>query len=479
MADNRKIAEEVLPAVGGKENIAYLTHCMSRLRFAFRNDDLVSDDELKAIDGVLGVAHVGDQCQVIIGPNVDGVYREICAMTDIAEQAAVDEDLNGVGKKKKPLTLKGVGTFLLDYLTGSVSPVLPVFLVAGLFKTVQVILGPTLLGLLAADNDLYLLCDMVFNAAFYFLPVYLGFTSARKLEVTPVLGVLMACVLLEPSFVELVNNGGSFSVYGIPAMAVSYKQTLLPILLSVLVMSKVEPFFDRTCPSMVRSTIASFLTIAVMLPITFCVLGPIGSVLGDLIGNLLVSAADAGGIPAIAAVGILTAVQPLLVVTGMHQVLIALALSTLASQGSEAFEFVATITSNWAIWAVGMAAFIRSKDPDMKTTGLSCFISGIVGGLTEPTLYAICLRYPRTFAGPIVGGLVGGLFCGIFGVACYNLGASSILSILAFINPAGGPNMILALAAGILAFVVSLIITVIIGIEDDGKREATAVAKEA
>ncbi len=471
---NKQIAIDVLEAVGGKENVKTAVHCMSRLRLQLKDASHCQDDtEFKAIEGVLGVNRVGEQLQVIIGSNVNGVYRNFCALAGLDEQDAVPEDLDGVLSKDK-LTLKQFGLNTLDYLTGSISPILPALMAAGLFKTLQVILGSTLLDVIAETDDLYVLCDMVFNGVFYFLPVYLGFTTARKLGVTPVLGVMLACILLVPSFVEMADSGDSFSVYGIPCSVVSYSQTILPILLSVWVMSFVERFFNRVFPDMLKTTFTPFCTIAVMLPITLCALGPIGSWAGTLIGNAFFAASNAGGIISVLAVGILTALQPFLVVTGMHQVLTALGLTTLAVNGFESFVFIANLISNFAVWSVGIAAFLRFKDAKTKTTGLSCAFSGVVGGLTEPTLYGILLRYPRAFAGTAVGGLLAGLICGVCGVGYYNLGASSILALLSFIAPDGGSNFIFACIAGAVGFVVSLVVTCLVGFSKKDIDEALA-----
>ena len=147
MADNKKIAADVLEAVGGKENVRNATHCMTRLRFNLKDESIVSDDAVKAVDGVLGVVRQGGQYQVIIGQKVPHVYKELCSVAGLEEQAAVDENLDDAGEKK--LTPKAVGAAILDYLSGSMVPIVPIITVAGLFKVIQVIFGPTMLNLIA------------------------------------------------------------------------------------------------------------------------------------------------------------------------------------------------------------------------------------------------------------------------------------------------------------------------------------------
>lgn len=475
MAKNEQIAAEVLSAVGGKENVASASHCLSRLRLVLKDESLALDDAITAVDGVFAVNHVGPQLQVIIGPTVGDVYKVFVALAGLEETAQIQEDLDDTNVPKQKLTLKRAGGLALDYLTGSIGPLLPILMAAGLFKTVQVILGPTLLGVIAEGQDIYILCDVVFRAVFYFLPVYLGYSAARKRNASPVLGMLLACLLVVPNFVEIVDAGGTFSVYGIPAPAVDYSQSVLPILLSVWVMSFVERFFNRVVPEMLKTVFAPFLTVAVMLPIMFCVLAPIGYWCGELLSGVFIAAGNAGGIVTVLTLGILTAVQPLLVVTGMSKVLSAIAITILSTEGSESFLLVANIISNFGVWAVGLAMALRFKDQQSKFTGINCLVSGAVGGLSEPALYGICLRYPRVFVGVIAGGLAAGLICGAAGVQYMTLGSTSVLCLLSFIS-ADSMNVVFAGIAAVAGFVVSLAVSYFFGFTTKDVEEAAARA---
>ena len=175
MAENRQIAKDVLSAVGGSENVQKVAHCMTRLRFNLKDESAVSDDTVKAVDGVLGVVHVNGQLQVIIGQNVTKVYEELCKLGGFAEQAAIEENLDAPAKEK--LTLKKIGRNILDYVAGSMMPIIPVIVAASMFKTLQTLLGPGMLGLITEESSLYLLGNIMYNAFAYFLPIYLP--SAR------------------------------------------------------------------------------------------------------------------------------------------------------------------------------------------------------------------------------------------------------------------------------------------------------------
>ena len=459
MASNQKIATDVLAAVGGKGNVDYVTHCMTRLRFNLKDDSVPVDDEVKAIEGVLGIQRSGGQYQVIIGQNVSDVYAEVCKLADLSESVAIDEEAN----EKKPLTLKGIGKAILDYLSGSIVPVVPVIMVAGLFKTIQVILSPTLLGVITETDSLYRLLDVAYNAGFYALPIYVGYVAAKKLGVRPIMGMMLGGVLIEPSFVQAVSEGSQLDLFGLPVHMVDYSSSVLPILLCVWVVSYVDRFFKRVVPEILKTILVPFGTMLVMIPLSLIVIAPLGSILGDFVANLFFAAGNAGGIVTVLALTLLTAIHPFLVITGMHLVLVTLALATFAKQGMENFALVANVMSNFAVWAMAFGAFLRLKNKEDKSLALGCFISGALGGVTEPSLYGIGMKYPRAFIGMVAGGVVTGLICALGHATCYQPGPSSILALLIFVNPAGGPNFFVALAASAAGFVVSTIVTYLFG----------------
>jgi len=471
MADNREIATNVLKAVGGKENVSMATHCMTRLRFNLKDEGKVSDDEVKAIDGVLGVVRQGGQYQVIIGQKVPHVYKELCAIGGFDEQAAVDENLDE-DAKKEPLTAKKVGQAILDYLSGSMVPIVPVLTIAGLFKVIQVVLGPTMLNLIGETSDLWFVSNMVYNAGFYFLPMYLGYTSAKKLGVRPILGLLLAAIIIEPSFVALAGTeGASLTVFGIPAAVVNYSQSVMPILLSVWVMKYVERFFDKHIPEALVTVFVPFLTILVMLPVTLCVTAPLGSFLGNALGTALFNVGNAGGIVSVIAVAALMVLQPFLVITGMHMALITLALAAYAQNGADTFAIVCNLTANWAVWGMALAIFLRVKDPNKKGVALGAFISGVIGGVTEPALFGLGFKYNRCLIGVAIANAVAGLIAGFAHVSFYNMGASSVLALLNFISPTDPMNVVWAAVAGLAGFGISTVINYFFGLTPEQINE--------
>lgn len=453
MADNAKIAEDVLAAVGGKENVNSALHCMTRLRFTLKDESVVNDDTVKNIPGVLGVAKTGGQYQVIIGTNVPEVYDEVVKL-GVAAGGEVDENLDADVAKKK-LTPKEIGNNILNYLSGSVVPLIPVLIAGGLFKTLSAILGPTLLGIVPADSQFITLCDIVYDAAFYFIPIIAGFAAAKKLGANPFLGAFMGAILIDPKFIQLGTDGVAFSVYGIPAPTLTYGQTLIPVLLSVAAMAPIQKFFDKHLPKSVRTVFAPFLTFVVLMPIALCLLAPLGNYVGTGIAAFFewLSNTPFGWL----AVTLIAATWPMLVLTGMHVGLAAIALAQFAQVGSDSVVLMAATVQAFTASGVGLAAWLRFKDPEKKNLALGYFITQFIGGVGEPLLYGIFLRYKRPWLGTLAGGAAAGLCAAITGVVFYTP-TQGLFSPLAF---AGGSqaNFVNGIIATVIGMAVAFIIT--------------------
>ena len=453
MADNAKIAEDVLAAVGGKENVNSALHCMTRLRFTLKDESVVNDDTVKNIPGVLGVAKTGGQYQVIIGTNVPEVYDEVVKL-GVAAGGEVDENLDADVAAKK-LTPKEIGNNILHYLSGSVVPLIPVLIAGGLFKTLSAIFGPTLLGVVPADSQFITLCDIVYDAAFYFIPIIAGFAAAKKLGANPFLGAFMGAILIDPKFIQLGTDGVAFSVYGIPAPTLAYGQTLIPVLLSVAAMAPIQKFFDKHLPDSIRTVFAPFLTFVVLMPIALCLLAPLGNYVGTGIAAFFewLSNTPFGWL----AVTLIAATWPMLVLTGMHVGLAAIALAQFAQVGSDSVVLMAATVQAFTASGVGLAAWLRFKDPEKKSLALGYFITQFIGGVGEPLLYGIFLRYKRPWLGTLAGGAAAGLYAAITQVVFYTP-TSGLFSPLAF---AGGSqaNFVNGIIATVIGMVVAFIVT--------------------
>lgn len=234
MANDRKLASKIIDTVGGKENISNVTHCMTRLRFVLKDEGLASDDALNAIPEVISVVRAGGQVQLVIGPTVDKVYDAVCKEGGFEAQTAIDENLDAPKLPfKERFAPKRIGNLILDAVSGSIAPILPIFCIAGIFRMFTILLGPEGAGLLSEESSMYQLFTLVGDAAYYFLPVFGAYAAAKKFKTSPVLALMTAAIMIHPSMLAIVEGGAPFDVYGIPMTLVNYTQSVLPIILIV------------------------------------------------------------------------------------------------------------------------------------------------------------------------------------------------------------------------------------------------------
>lgn len=408
MTDNKKIAEQVLRAVGGAANLKDATHCMTRLRLYLKDDSVPKDDEVKKISGVLGVVRGGQQYQIIIGTNVPKVYEELCKLAGISANAAVKDDAAAVQDAaitKRKLTPKQVGKNIMGYLAGCMTPMIPVLLAGGLFRAVNSIFGPDLLGLYTLESNLYILFDFLYDAAFYFMPILVGYNAAKQLGVNGMLGSFIGSVLMVPDFAAFATNGQTFTVFGIPATVTNYAQTVLPVMLSVPLFCLIYKLVKKFMPDLLTSVFTPFFSLIISMPFILCLLAPLGTIVGNAISGPM----NAGNF------------------------------------------------ATWACFGVALGAALRLKNKDDRSTSFAAFASGILGGVTEPTLYGICFRFTRCFVTMAVGGFVGGAIAGIFDLKGYAMTSPNFLSLLGYV---GGTNA--NIAVGVVASFSSLIVAAVL-----------------
>jgi PTS system beta-glucosides-specific IIC component len=292
--------------------------------------------------------------------------------------------------------------------------------------------------------------------------------------------------LICPDLVALAQTGEvtSMSVMGIPAPVANYAQTVLPIILCMPVLAQVEKLMKKIVPDMLSTVFVPFLTMLVMMPVAYCALAPIGNWMGDLVGNALFSFGEFGGFFAVAIIG---ALWSFLVMTGMHQVLIVLAITQITSGIPDGAVMVGGSIAQWATWGMAFGAFLKLQEKNEKMAQLGFALSGIIGGVTEPEIYGTGFKYMRPLAGMVAGGFVGGALAGIFGVKVYMMGATNVLGVLGYVDTMGdNPNsFMMGCIASVVAFVVSAAVVFFFGFtkeqlaEDRAAAEAAKAAKAA
>ncbi|KAB1439390.1 PTS transporter subunit EIIB [Candidatus Galacturonibacter soehngenii] len=396
-----KTAKEVLQAVGGKDNVIQVTHCMTRLRFNLKDDKIPNQEKIKQIDGVAGVVQSGGQYQVIIGTTVEPVYAELIQIGGFAEQEAVKDSID---QKKEKLSPKSILGAMFDYLSGSLTPLIPILLVASLCRTVAAVLGPQLIGAISEESSLYILFTFVGDAGFYFLPIFIGYSAAKKRNCSIPIGMLLGAVLIHPTLINMVTNESSLHVYGIPAMINNYASTVIPMILIIWAMSYVEKFFKKYSPDVLKVFLVPFGTLIVMLPLSLCVLAPAGAFFGTYICNAIISVNSVAG--------------PL---------------------------------------GVAIACAFKFKKRENRTLTISYIITWFIGGVGEPLLYGLNVPYKTPLYASAIAGFITGLVAGFLNLTAYILSTSNgIYLIPAFVGGstsnyiALGVTLLVGLASGFI-----------------------------
>ncbi len=454
-----KTASLVLEKVGGKDNIAFVTHCMTRVRISLKDESLVSVTEIESIEGVLGCQFSGGQFQVIIGPGVEKVYEAFCKQGDFAVHESIKENLDG---KNEPFSIKKIGVKVLDSVAGCITPILPILIVSGLIRMIAALISPSLLNIVSETSDIYRLLTLVSDAGFYFFPVFIAVSGAKKFGCNPMLAVLMGAVMLHPTMMEIIAETGSFAVFGIPMIKLSYASSVVPMILITWIMSYVEKFFKKWVPDAVSTMFVPLFTILVMLPLGLCILSPLGAILGLGLNQIFIVIRTVFGPLGVAIIG---AFWLVLVLTGMHPAIIATAIMTIMSQGYEDTVLVGAAISIYASLAISLAIMIKAKNAEDRSLAVSCFVAQALGGVGEPTIFGIGMRFRKTIVYATIGVFLGTLYAAFMNVGVYFLASSNFMQLLAFSSP--DPKNILHGSIGCaITFIVTFVLMMVFGYEN-------------
>lgn len=461
----KNLANKILDEIGGKANISSVTHCMTRLRFNLKDESIPNDDNIKSINGVLGVNRSGGQYQIVIGQTVPKVYDALIAISGLTKNAPIDENLDKDLTKKEPFSWKKLGSATLNKLARSLTPLIPILVGASMFKMFVAIFGPTMLNWLSTSSDTYKLFTLVGDAGFYFFPIFLGYTASKQFHTSPMISMLLGAILLDPNLTSIVKAGKAFSVYGIPMKLVSYSSTVIPIILAVWVMSYIEPLVKKIVPDSLSVVLTPTVTLLVMLPITLTVVGPAGAFLGQYVSDGILAFSKSGGIWSILGIAIIGALWELLVMTGMHLILISTMMMIFATAGHENFISIGGLVASMSVAGMCIGTALALHNRDEKVLAWGYFVACFIGGVTEPALYGLAIRYKRPFIGMMLGGFAGGLYAGIVHLDAYSLvPVANFLGLSACIGGTTA-NFINAIISAGITIVVAAIATYIIGVE--------------
>lgn len=444
------LAKSILEKVGGEKNVSNLTHCATRLRFNLKDTKKANTEALKNLNGVMGVVDKGGQYQVIIGNDVNNVYKEIMKISNIEGK---DNNTEEVDDRK---TVAKV----IDTITGIFTPILPAITAAGMMKAVLALLKA--FNLITPQSQSYQVIDFMADAAFYFLPILLASSAAKKFKCNQYLAMMLGGILLHPTFVSMVNTakeaGTSIGVFGLPISLASYSSSVLPIILGVWFMSYVEPIADKISPKAIKFFTKPLITALVTGIVLLVVIGPIGYIVSDKVGLAIKTVESYASWLVPTLIGGLT---PLFVMTGTHYGLIPIGINNRMTMGYDTIIYPGMLASNVAQGAAALAVAFKTKNSEIKQLASSAGITGVCG-ITEPALYGVNLRFKTPLYASMIGGAVGGLFLGLFRVCNYSGGSPGFLTLPSYIGGDSMMNFVYACIGAVISVVVAFVACLIL-----------------
>lgn len=460
MSTNKEIAVRVLDAVGGKENVNSVVHCATRLRFKLKDEEKADTNRLIQDDDVIQVVQSGGQYQVVIGSHVSDVYRELTGVANF------DGESEKSAEKGNPLNQ------LIDIISSIFTPFLGAMAGAGVLKGFLTL--AVTMNWLAADSGVYTVWYAIADGLFTYLPVMLAFTAAKKFKTNEFLAVSLAMALVHPSITELA--GQTLSFVGIPVIigASAYTSSVIPIILAVFLQSYVERFFKKVIPSFLQIICVPLAVFLIMAPVTFIVVGP----LGTIVGNLLGSGYDAiYNLSPILAGAIMGGLWQVFVMFGMHWGFVPIAMVNLTQFGFDTMVPM-LLPAVLAQGGAALAVFFITKNVKLKGLALSSTITSLFG-ITEPTVYGVTLPLKKPFIAACISGAIGGAIVGFSQVKNYTFGLVSLLSLPSFI-PQDTQDMSGLIAAAIgtaVAFGAAFVLTFVLRFEDQPNPADTDTEK--
>jgi PTS system beta-glucosides-specific IIC component len=463
--DKTTLARGIIELLGGKDNISNCTHCVTRLRFNLINDSKANKKAVENLDGVMGLTEQGGQFQVIIGTSVGEVFKAIEPILEMKTDSSASEP-------KKKFTVMTI----LDVLTSIISPIIPAFCASGLMKCILLLL--TTLNVVDGTEGVFQVFDFISDVAFYFLPVLIAMSAAKRFKTDQGLAICLAGALLYPTFVSMVNDGTALTFLGIPVPAYSYSYTIFPSLLGVFLLSYVNRFWNKVVKwDSFKLLLVPLLSLGITIPIVLLIVAPIGNWMALILGGGFQWMIETLGPVAGLIIGFFI---PVMTLTGLHQSLAPIEMLELTTGGFSRIlpiEFFHNLAESGAAFGTGIA----TKDKKLKAlafqTGATAFI-----GVTEPALYTVMVKDRYAMLSAMIGNGIGGFLSILFGLKMSAYVWPNIFSIPIFLGDATiGSTLIMLLISIIATFAVSFALPIVfkvLGFKQKSENTKPASAKQ-
>ncbi|MCI8889973.1 MAG: PTS transporter subunit EIIC [Eubacterium sp.] len=487
MGKYEDLAREIVKNVGGKENVSSLTHCITRLRFKLKDESRAKDDVLKKMEGVVTVMKSGGQYQVVIGNHVPEVYADVLPLLGMEE---------GTPDQIEDTPSGSLFNRAIDAISGIFQPILGIMAACGMVKGLNALF--VAIGLYSDAGGGYLVLNAVGDGLFHFMPLFLGYTAAKKFNLKPMIGLVIGAIMCYPGVQNSTLSAGGEALYtlfegtmfasdvyttffGIPMIAMDYTGTVIPVIFVVYFASKCEKFFSRFIPDLVKFFFVPMLTLIVAIPVGFLLIGPVATFGSTIIAETVMSVRNFSPLLAGAIVG---ATWQILVIFGLHWGFIPVYINNILTNGYDNV-MMPFFACTFATSAVVLGILFKTKDQKLKEMALPNFISGIFG-VTEPAIYGILLPLKKPFIISCVAGCIGGGFYGAFNFRKFMMGGMGIFEFPAMIEPDGSMgNLIVAVTGVIITMVIAFAATMIFykeeapeALADTGAQGAAAGSRE-
>jgi len=473
------LARIIIQNVGGKSNVISLEHCITRLRFKLKDESKANTDILKATDGIVTVMKSGGQYQVVIGNHVPDVFDAVNAIGGFGDLSLSQED----GPKKK----MSIGAAFIDTITGVFQPILGVMCAAGIIKGLLALF--VFFGWMQATSGTYQILYSVGDGFFYFLPIILGYTAAQKFGGNKFIGMAIGGSLCYPAIVGLTSGKALGTLFagtifktsffakflGIPILlpVAGYPSTVVPIILAVFFAVWLEKALKKIIPDVVKLFIVPTLTLAIAVPVTFLVIGPIATFLCAIIGQIFTVIYGIPVVGGLIAGLVLGAVWQILVIFGLHWGLIPIMLINMSTMGYD-FVLCPYFAASFAQSMVVFAIFLKTKDKALKNIALPAFISGMFG-VTEPCIYGVTLPKKKPFVISCIAASIGGGIIGFAGTKIYTMGGLGLFGLPSFIatKTHDASSMYWVMLGTAVAMILGFVLTMILYKDDAPVKKET------
>ncbi|MDF9824206.1 PTS system beta-glucosides-specific IIC component [Breznakia sp. PF5-3] len=447
-----EMSKVVLENVGGLENIKFVERCATRLRIHFFKKSKVDLEAIKKAEGVMGVVEKGGQIQLIIGPTVQEAYTDFLEVSGFklsGNESPVSDD-NEEEEKNFSYYVNAFGSFA----AGVFMPIIPALVTGGLILSIKNLLV-NYMGF-GVDSGTAQIMLAIFSAGFSMLPVWIGYTLSSKLKMEPIMGAFLGAVLVSGS----ISGVEGLDFFGISVPAVAYESSVMPIVFGVVFMYFVNKLLVKIIPDMVVFFLKPLLTMAIVVPVTLIVLGPIGTELSGAVGNFMEAFM---GVAGWLAVPVIAALYPYMVMLGLDKAITVIMIESIATTGADNWVLVTGLVSNLCIGAAALAVALHVRDRKQKGLVASFGVTALCG-VTEPAFYGSLIMRPKCLVGVATGAIAGGLVAGIFGLQNYVVGGCPGLLTALFFLPEDGSmgNFILFWIVCAISIVVSFVATTFI-----------------